>query len=230
MVVWFATLALLGLSSIVQDPAVLAAVLPEHAVRFFLDNPFRGFVVLGAVYLVATGGEALYADLGHFGHNAIQLAWFTTALPALLAVLLGACGYHQDVPGLPGGAHTLALQAARDLDDQARVARASLELSVVSQQTGRHEAALSLAEEAAAICRSLGDDRTAAVCHFGEGPASIRLPLSRGRWTTILDSAHPRWGGGGSAVPEEIRSNGTATGPIGRRSFVMRSQRGEESG
>jgi KUP system potassium uptake protein len=89
MLVWFGTLAALGLHSIAQNPGVLGAVLPQHAIRFFLDNPARGFVVLGAVYLVVTGGEALYADLGHFGHRAIQLAWFSTALPALLLNYFG---------------------------------------------------------------------------------------------------------------------------------------------
>jgi maltooligosyltrehalose trehalohydrolase len=85
-------------------------------------------------------------------------------------------------------------------------------------------------EKTLLVTRSLGDDRTAAVCHFGEGPASIPVPLPHGQWTTILDSAHPMWGGGGSAVPEEICSGGTATVPIGPRSFVVLSQRGEDSG
>jgi len=83
------TLAVLGVSAILREPGVLAAVLPQHAVRFFGENVARGFIVLGAVYLVVTGGEALYADLGHFGHRAIQLAWFSTALPALLLNYFG---------------------------------------------------------------------------------------------------------------------------------------------
>ncbi len=87
--VWFATIAVLGLTQIVREPAVLAAVLPHHAVRFFAEDPGRGFLVLGAVFLVVTGGEALYADLGHFGHRAIQVAWFTTAFPALLLNYFG---------------------------------------------------------------------------------------------------------------------------------------------
>src|SRR5881409_1773919 len=74
MLVWFATLGVLGLSEIVHQPAVLAAVSPHHAVRFFAEGPGRGLIVLGAVFLVVTGGEALYADLGHFGHRAIQIA------------------------------------------------------------------------------------------------------------------------------------------------------------
>ena len=89
MLAWFATIGILGLNQVVRNPGVLAAVLPQHAVGFFAANPGRGFVVLGAVFLVLTGGEALYADLGHFGHKAIQLAWFSTGLPALLLCYFG---------------------------------------------------------------------------------------------------------------------------------------------
>jgi KUP system potassium uptake protein len=89
MVVWFLTLGVLGLSEIVTQPGVLAAVSPYYAVRFFAEDVHRGFVVLGAVFLVVTGGEALYADLGHFGHRAIQIAWFSVALPCLLLNYFG---------------------------------------------------------------------------------------------------------------------------------------------
>src|SRR5207302_85005 len=89
MVVWFATIGVLGLGEIMQQPGVLAAVSPYHAVRFFAADVHRGFVVLGAVFLAVTGGEALYADLGHFGHRAIQIAWFGFALPCLLLNYFG---------------------------------------------------------------------------------------------------------------------------------------------
>src|SRR5216117_1105943 len=89
MLLWFATLGVLGLSQIVRQPGVLAAVSPHHAVRFFGENMQRGFVVLGAVFLVVTGGEALYADLGHFGHRAIQRVWFGIALPSLMLNYFG---------------------------------------------------------------------------------------------------------------------------------------------
>ena len=89
MLVWFATIGVLGLGEIMQQPAVLAAVSPYHAVRFFAADVHRGFVVLGAVFLAVTGGEALYADLGHFGHRAIQIAWFGAALPCLLLNYFG---------------------------------------------------------------------------------------------------------------------------------------------
>jgi KUP system potassium uptake protein len=89
MLLWFATLALLGISWIARAPAVLAAVNPAHAVDFFIHNGWRGFVVLGAVFLVVTGGEALYADMGHFGRFPIRLAWFALVLPALLLNYFG---------------------------------------------------------------------------------------------------------------------------------------------
>ena len=89
MLVWFATLALLGLGHIITHPSILAAASPHHAVRFFAEDPRRGFLVLGAVFLVVTGGEALYADLGHFGHTAIQWAWFTVPLPSLVLNYFG---------------------------------------------------------------------------------------------------------------------------------------------
>ena len=89
MLVWFGTIGVLGLSEIVRQPAVLAAVSPYHAARFFAQDVGRGFVVLGAVFLVVTGGEALYADLGHFGHRAIQIAWFSITFPGLLLNYFG---------------------------------------------------------------------------------------------------------------------------------------------
>src|SRR5213594_1462982 len=89
MLVWFATIAVLGVNGILRHPAVLSAVLPTHAFGFLVEDPGRGLLVLGAVFLVVTGGEALYADLGHFGHTAIQLAWLTIPLPALMLNYFG---------------------------------------------------------------------------------------------------------------------------------------------
>ena len=89
MLLWFATLAILGISWIVRAPKVLAAVNPAYAADFFINNGWRGFVVLGAVFLVVTGGEALYADMGHFGRFPIRLAWFSLVLPALLLNYFG---------------------------------------------------------------------------------------------------------------------------------------------
>jgi KUP system potassium uptake protein len=89
MLTWFAVLALLGIVQIVAVPAVLLAVSPLHGVRFFLQNGFRGFLALGSVFLVVTGGEALYADMGHFGKRPIQVGWYAFALPALLLNYFG---------------------------------------------------------------------------------------------------------------------------------------------
>jgi KUP system potassium uptake protein len=89
MILWFAVLAVLGILWTVRYPAVLGAVNPWHAVTFFLENRWRGFLVLGSVFLVVTGGEALYADMGHFGRRPIRLAWFTVVLPCLLLNYFG---------------------------------------------------------------------------------------------------------------------------------------------
>jgi KUP system potassium uptake protein len=89
MVAWFTTLSVLGVISILKWPAVLAAVNPVHGVRFFLANGWHGFVILGSVVLCITGGEALYADMGHFGRKPIQIAWFFLAMPALILNYFG---------------------------------------------------------------------------------------------------------------------------------------------
>jgi KUP system potassium uptake protein len=89
MLAWFAALAGLGLPSIIENPAVLAALNPQHALRFGLDNGWIAFVALGAVVLVVTGGEALYADLGHFGKRPIRVAWYGVVMPALVLNYFG---------------------------------------------------------------------------------------------------------------------------------------------
>ena len=89
MVIWFVTLAALGIAWIVRLPAVLGAFDPRYAMAFFVDNGWTGFAVLGAVFLVVTGGEALYADMGHFGRRPIRIAWFAVVLPSLVLNYLG---------------------------------------------------------------------------------------------------------------------------------------------
>ncbi|MGN6515822.1 MAG: potassium transporter Kup [Rhizomicrobium sp.] len=89
MLVWFLVLAVLGLRSIMQAPAILTAVNPEYAAALFLREPWTAFVALGAVVLSVTGCEALYADMGHFGKNPIRYAWIVIALPALLLNYFG---------------------------------------------------------------------------------------------------------------------------------------------
>jgi KUP system potassium uptake protein len=89
MLLWFVVIAILGVSGIARDPGILTAVWPGHAVRFFAEHRVHGFLVLGAVVLVITGGEALYADMGHFGRRPIRLAWVAVAMPALLLNYFG---------------------------------------------------------------------------------------------------------------------------------------------
>jgi len=89
MITWFTALALLGASHISDDPTVLYAINPYYAVQFMMSHGVVGLVTLGAVFLAVTGGEALYADLGHFGRRPIQYGWFFFVLPALLINYFG---------------------------------------------------------------------------------------------------------------------------------------------
>jgi KUP system potassium uptake protein len=89
MIVWFSSLAAMGLVHISDDPSVLAAINPMYAVQFLLSHGTIGLVTLGAVFLAVTGGEALYADLGHFGRKPIQAGWLFFVLPSLLINYFG---------------------------------------------------------------------------------------------------------------------------------------------
>jgi KUP system potassium uptake protein len=89
MVIWFITLALLGIVNILHEPAVLQAVNPLYGVHFFQAHRWHAFLALGAVVLAVTGGEALYADMGHFGRMPIRTAWFFLVLPSLLLNYFG---------------------------------------------------------------------------------------------------------------------------------------------
>ena len=89
MVVWFVVIGLLGLRQIVGHPEVLQAVSPTWAVQLFAEHPWRAFLALGSVFLVVTGGEALYADMGHFGRIPIAISWYTIAMPCLLLNYFG---------------------------------------------------------------------------------------------------------------------------------------------
>src|SRR5688500_12688847 len=88
---WFATLAVFGIRGILWHPSVLLALNPVHAVTFCMCNGIAGFCVLGSVFLVATRGEAMYADLGDFGAKPIQIDWFFIVGPALMLQYLGQC-------------------------------------------------------------------------------------------------------------------------------------------
>lgn len=93
IVIWFTTIALLGTAKILQNPMVIAAINPNYALQFFIHNGWTGYTELGGIFLVVTGGEALYADLGHFGKSPIRLSWFAVALPALLLNYFGQGAY-----------------------------------------------------------------------------------------------------------------------------------------
>lgn len=89
MLVWFLSITILGIRGILMHPDVLVSVNPWYGIQFFLSHPTRSFIVLGAVVLVITGGEALYADMGHFGRRPIRTAWFVMVFPALLINYFG---------------------------------------------------------------------------------------------------------------------------------------------
>jgi KUP system potassium uptake protein len=89
LLVWFFALGALGISGIIDNPHVLAAVNPVWGIQFLLNNGYLGFIILGTVFLVVTGGEALYADMGHFGRKPIRLAWFFVAFPGLILNYFG---------------------------------------------------------------------------------------------------------------------------------------------
>jgi KUP system potassium uptake protein len=89
MLVWFVVLALLGLRWIIVEPQVLLAINPWYALKFFAHNGLAAFVILSSVFLAVTGGEALYADMGHFGRSAIKRSWFMIAFPALALNYIG---------------------------------------------------------------------------------------------------------------------------------------------
>jgi KUP system potassium uptake protein len=96
MMLWFLVIALLGIASILKRPEVIAAVDPRYAVRFMMASGRAGFLVLGGVFLCITGGEALYADMGHFGRGPIRRSWYVVVLPALLLSYAGQTAYLLD--------------------------------------------------------------------------------------------------------------------------------------
>ena len=89
MMLWFVTIGLMGLHQVIQNPAIFAAINPLFAIQFLIDHSLQGFIVLGAVFLVLTGAEALYADMGHFGLKPIRMGWFFIVMPCLLLNYFG---------------------------------------------------------------------------------------------------------------------------------------------
>jgi len=92
-VIWFLAIGSMGAMQLFKNPAVLHALKPAYAVDFMFANPLPGFLVLGAVFLALTGGEALYADMGHFGPRSIRIAWLSLVFPALLLNYFGQAAY-----------------------------------------------------------------------------------------------------------------------------------------
>ncbi|MEY3618142.1 MAG: hypothetical protein RL726_840, partial [Actinomycetota bacterium] len=89
MMLWFATLAIVGLSKVIPDPGIIQSVNPYYAVKYFTHEPGHAFLSLGSIFLVVTGGEALYADMGHFGRKPIMFGWYGMVLPSLVLTYWG---------------------------------------------------------------------------------------------------------------------------------------------
>jgi KUP system potassium uptake protein len=98
MFVWFGTIAILGLFGVMHHPHVLVAINPVYGARLVMEHGFLGFTLLGGVFLALTGGEALYADMGHIGPNPIRAAWYCVVLPALVLNYAGQIGNFLDAP------------------------------------------------------------------------------------------------------------------------------------
>jgi KUP system potassium uptake protein len=102
MVLWFVVLSVLGLRQIARHPGVLQAISPSYGFEMFADHPWRAFLSLGSIFLVVTGGEALYADMGHFGRRPIQLSWYVIVMPALLINYFGQAALLTEEPDAVG--------------------------------------------------------------------------------------------------------------------------------
>ena len=102
MLVWFLVISILGAAAILRHPAVIAAIDPRRAVEFLSHEGRAGFMVLGGVFLCITGGEALYADMGHFGKASIRLSWYAIVLPALLLSYAGQTAFLIDAGAVSG--------------------------------------------------------------------------------------------------------------------------------
>jgi KUP system potassium uptake protein len=98
MVIWFVVLAVMGVPHIIGHPGVLLGLSPTYVVSFVADHPFTAFIAMGAVVLVITGAEALYADMGHFGRRPIRVSWFAVVFPALIVNYLGQAALILDDP------------------------------------------------------------------------------------------------------------------------------------
>jgi KUP system potassium uptake protein len=162
MIVWFSVLGLLGITQILREPGVLGAVNPIYIVHFFADSPLKAFLALGSIFLVVTGGEAIYADMGHFGRKPIAVAWYGLVLPGLLLSYFGQAAllirepeaiespFYQMAPGWAVTPLALLATAATVIASQALISGAfSLTVQAVqldylprvkvTQTSGRHQ-------------------------------------------------------------------------------------------
>jgi KUP system potassium uptake protein len=130
MLVWFAVLGVLGAISIVDHPKVLGAVNPINIVHLFAAEPMKAFLALGSIFLVVTGGEALYADMGHFGRRPIAISWYAVVLPALLLNYFGQAAL---LLGEPGAVHSPLYELAPDWGITPLAVLATLASIVASQ-------------------------------------------------------------------------------------------------
>jgi len=169
MILWFVTLGGLGMRQIAHRPQVLAALCPLEAWHFFRREGWRGFQVLGSVVLAITGGEALYADLGHFGRKAIRLSWFGLAMPALVLDYLGQGALLLEHPGAV--ARPFFAMASGGVETGALVALATAATVIASQAL--ISGAFSLTHQAVA----LGFFPTVTIRHTsGEAEGQIYIP------------------------------------------------------
>jgi KUP system potassium uptake protein len=130
MLLWFVVIALLGVASILKHPHVIAAVDPRYAIRFMVASGRTGFLVLGGVFLCITGGEALYADMGHFGKGPIRRSWYSVVLPALLLSYAGQTAFLIDKGTVTGNPF---FQIAPDWSVYPLVVLATLATIIASQ-------------------------------------------------------------------------------------------------
>ena len=162
-VLYFLTISVLGVRSIIQNPEVLAAIDPRHAIDFFATHGLSGYLVLGSVFLVVTGGEALYADLGHFGKRPIRLAWIAMVFPALLMNYFGQGAlllrdpsatnvYYQLAPGWAQIPLVILSSAAAVIASQAIISGTfsltaqAIQLGYLPRMTVRHTSATAIGQ------------------------------------------------------------------------------------
>jgi KUP system potassium uptake protein len=126
MLLWFAAIAALGIVGVSRHPAVIAAVDPRYGIALLTGHGWSGIAVLGGVFLAMTGGEAMYADMGHIGRNPIRTSWYGIVLPALLLNYAGQVALFLDNPAVIETASS-AMSVRRRISDSGRTSRQARE-------------------------------------------------------------------------------------------------------